>query len=65
MYNDLTVRNGRLINTRPNDKTGIQKACEIKKELKKQEKIAVMSEAMYRAELRADFMESMKNGKDD
>ena len=65
MYNDLTVRNGRLINNRPNSVTGIQQACQIKKELRKQEKIATMSEAMYRAEMRADLVESMKNGKED
>lgn len=59
MYNDLTVRNGRLINNRPNDITGIQQAAQIKKELKKQEKIAIMEEAMYRAEMRADLMESL------
>jgi hypothetical protein len=64
MYNDLTVRNGRLINNRPNSISGIQKACQIKKELKKQEKIAVMEEAMYRAEMRADLMESMKERKE-
>lgn len=65
MYDDLTIRNGRLINTRPNDVTGIQQAVRIKKELKKQEKIATMSEAMFRAEMRADLVESMKEGKED
>ena len=65
MYNDLTVRNGRLINNRPNDVTGIQKAVQIKKELKRQEKIATMSEAMFRAEMRADLVESMRPDKED
>lgn len=63
MYNDLTVRNGRLINNRPNDVTGIQQAAQIRKEVKKQEKIAIMEEAMYRAEMRSDLMESMMEGK--
>jgi hypothetical protein len=63
MYNDLTVRNGRLINNRPNDITGIQKAAQVKKEMKKQEKIAMMEEAIYRAEMRSDLMESYMEGK--
>lgn len=68
MYNDLTVKNGRLINNRPNGVTGIQQAAQIKKEMKRQDKIAMMEEAMYRAEMKADLMESlkemsMKNGK--
>lgn len=65
MYNDLTIRNGRLVNNRPNDVTGIQQAVRIKKELKKQEKIAVMEEAMFRADMRADLMESMRPEKED
>ena len=65
MYNDLTVRNGRLINNRPNDITGIQQAAQVRKQIKKQEKIAIMEEAMYRAEMRADLMESLKGRKED
>jgi len=63
MYNDLTVRNGRLINNRPNDVTGIQQAAQIKKDLKREQKIAMMEEAMYRAEMRSNLMESMMEGK--
>lgn len=65
MYNDLTVKNGRLINNRPNGITGIQQAAQIKKELKREQKISMMEEAMFRAEMRADRVESMKeNGQD-
>ena len=64
MYNDLTVRNGRLINNRPNDVTGIQQATQIKKELKREQKIAMMEEAIYRAEMRSDMMESLKERKE-
>lgn len=59
-YNDLTVRNGRLINNRPNDVTGIQQAAQIKKAMKREEKIAIMEEAMYRAEMKADLAEAIK-----
>jgi 3-dehydroquinate dehydratase len=63
MYNDLTVKNGRLINTRPNDVTGIQQAVQIKKELKRAEKIATMSEAMFQAEMKADLVESLRESR--
>lgn len=63
MYNDLTIRNGRLVNNRPNDITGIQQAAQIKKDLKREQKIQMMEEAMYRAEMRSDMMESLKEGK--
>jgi hypothetical protein len=46
MYNDLTVKNGRLINNRPNGITGIQEAAQIKKDLKKAKKIQMYSEAV-------------------
>jgi len=59
MYNDLTVRNGRLINTRPNGQTGIQQAAQVKKDMKREKKIAMMEEAMYRAEMRSNLMESL------
>lgn len=59
-YNDLTVRNGRLINNRPNDITGIQQAAQIKKQMKREEKIAMMEEAMFRAEMKADLAEAIK-----
>jgi|LakMenEpi03Aug12_release.lakeMendotaPanAssembly.Ray.scaffolds.fasta_scaffold1568054_1 3-dehydroquinate dehydratase len=62
-YNDLTVKNGRLINTRPNDVTGIQQAVQIKKELKRAEKIATMSEAMFQAEMKADLVESLRESR--
>lgn len=63
-YNDLTVKNGRLINNRPNSITGIQQAVQIKKDLKKAEKIQMYSEAvslgMQKAEMIEDLKERMK-----
>ena len=58
-YNGLTVKGGRLINQLPNGVTGIQKAAQIKKEMKRQDKIQMMSEAMYQAEIRADLTEKL------
>ena len=39
MYDGLTIKNGRLINNRPNGITGIQEALNIKKSKKKAEKL--------------------------
>ena len=58
MINGLTVKNGRLINNRPNGVTGIQQAAQIKKEMKRQEKISLMEEAIVRAKIKEDIMES-------
>jgi hypothetical protein len=63
MYNDLTVRNGRLINNRPNDVTGIQQAAQIKKDLKREQKIQMMSEAIYRGEMMSDLEKSLMENK--
>lgn len=63
-YNDLIVRNGRLINISPNSVSGIQKAIQIKKNLKRSEKVSMMSEAMYQAEVRAEMRESMMPDKE-
>lgn len=46
MYNDLTVKGGRLINNRPDSVTGIQQAAAIKKELKKAQKVEMYSKAV-------------------
>ena len=48
----LEVRNGRLINNRPDGMTGIQKMCETKKMLKREQKIEMMVEADVRASMR-------------
>lgn len=63
MYNDLTVRNGRLINNRPNDITGIQQAAQIKKDMKREQKIQMMAEAVYRGDKMSDLEESLMEGK--
>lgn len=56
-YNDLTVRNGRLINNRPNGKTGIQEAAEIKKAMKKADKIQMMADAVALGNIKAEVIE--------
>jgi hypothetical protein len=46
MIDGLTMKNGRLINDRPNSVTGIQKAIDIKRTLKNAEKLEMYSEAV-------------------
>jgi hypothetical protein len=48
----LEIRNGRLINNRPDGMTGIQLLCQAKKMRKREEKIEMMVEADVRASMR-------------
>ena len=56
----LTVNGGMLINNRPDGQTGIQQAAEVKKAVKREEKINTMSQAFYRGEMMADLDKSIK-----
>ena len=51
----LTVKNGRLINNRPDGITGIQEACMIKKSMKRAKKIDMMAEAIDVSKMRSDY----------
>ena len=55
-YNGLTVRNGRLVNNRPTDKTGIAQAVEMKKSLKRMEKVSMIAEGVKIGDLMSDMM---------
>jgi len=57
MNDGLTVKDGRLINNRPNSKNGIEKAAELKKALKKAEKIEMYSEAVALGNMKEDMMQ--------
>ena len=52
----LDIRNGRLINNRPDSVTGIQRMVDIKKMVKREEKIEMMVEADVRASMREKMM---------
>jgi hypothetical protein len=52
----LTVKDGRLINDRPNSITGIQQAANIKREMKDQRKVGMMTRAMVNAEMMKDII---------
>ena len=51
----LYVEGGRLINSRPNSMTGIQKAASIKRSVKNDRRVNQIAEAIELAEDRKDF----------
>ena len=53
-YSGLTVKNGRLINNRPDGLTGIAEAALYKKQMKKQYKIDSIADGVERAQMRMD-----------
>lgn len=57
MDDGLTVKDGRLINNRPCSKNGIEKAAELKKAIKRAEKIEMYSEAVALGDLKAEMRE--------
>ena len=56
----LYVQDGRLINGRPNSMMGIEKAAMIKKDMKKQKKIQMISDGILRAKMSELFMDYFK-----
>jgi tryptophan synthase alpha subunit len=60
MYDGLTIKNGRLINNRPNGITGIQEATQIKKDQKKAKKLEMYSEAISLGIQKAENVENIR-----
>ena len=56
-YDGLTVRNGRLINNRPDGQTGIAQAAEIRKSMKRAEKISVVAKGTAMGEMMSEMGE--------
>jgi len=61
MYDGLTIKNGRLINDRPNGISGIQEAVQIKKDQKKAKKLEMYSEAVSLGIQKAKNVEQIKD----
>lgn len=59
MYDSLKVRNGRLINDRPNGMTGIQEAAQIKRDMKRAKKLEMYSEAVSIGIMKADMVKKL------
>lgn len=60
MYDGLTIKNGRLVNDRPDGVSGIQEAIDIRKKLKEAKKIAMYSEAVSLGMQKAELVEKLK-----
>lgn len=50
-YTGLEMHNGRLINNRPNEKTGIQKMAEVRKAAKVAQKVSIQADAIMLANM--------------
>ena len=57
MDDGLTVKDGRLINNRPCSKNGIEKAAELRKAIKRADKISMISEGVALGDLKAEMRE--------
>lgn len=53
----LTVNKGMLINNRPDGQTGIAQAAQAKQAVRRMEKIATMSEAVFLGNIRSEMSE--------
>lgn len=54
--NGLTVKDGRLINNRPDGVTMLQQAIDLKNAAKREKKISMMEEAYLRADIKAKML---------
>jgi ABC-type uncharacterized transport system ATPase component len=54
-YSGLTVKDGMLINNRPDGKMGITQAVELKKAVTRAEKISTISDGFMLGELRSEM----------
>lgn len=54
-FDGLTVRNGRLINNRPDGQTGIAQASEIRQAMKRSEKVMIIAKGTAMGEMMSDM----------
>lgn len=58
-FGGLTMRNGRLINNRPDGQTGIAQAAEMRKSMKKAEKVMIVAKGTAMGEMMSEMGECM------
>lgn len=58
-FSGLTVRNGRLINNRPDGQTGIAQAADIRRAMKKAEKVMIVAKGTAMGEMMSEMGECM------
>jgi hypothetical protein len=56
-FDGLTVRNGRLINNRPDGQTGIAQAADIKRSMKRAEKVMIVAKGTAMGEMMSEMGE--------
>lgn len=56
-FDGLTMRNGRLINNRPDGQTGIAQAADIRKSMKRAEKISIVARGTAMGEMMSEMGE--------
>ena len=54
-FSGLKVKDGRLINDRPVGKSGLEEAAEIRKSMKRNDKVSIVADGIERAEMRKDM----------
>jgi hypothetical protein len=59
-YNGLTVKDGMLINNRPDGQTGIAQAAQLRKAMQRAEKISTMSTAFMMGETMSEMGDCCK-----
>ena len=56
-FDGLTVRNGRLVNNRPDGQTGIAQASQVRKSMKKAEKVSMIAKGVAMGDIMSDMGE--------
>ena len=56
-FDGLTIRNGRLINNRPDGQTGLAQAADIKRSMKRAEKISIVAQGTAMGEMMSEIGE--------
>jgi hypothetical protein len=57
-FSGLTMRNGRLVNNRPDGQTGLAQAAEIRKAMKVAEKVSIVAKGTAMGEMMSEGMEN-------
>jgi hypothetical protein len=58
-FDGLTVRDGRLINNRPDGQTGIAQAADIKRSMKRSEKVMIVAKGTAMGEMMSEMGDCM------
>jgi len=59
---DYTIKNGRLVNNAPPLQTGLCKMAEMRKAMKKSEKVSMIADAIDIAEMREEMRKNILGG---